>query len=86
MVWEGLKAYYLPKLKPFSKANRKFNSIDELLDRAADVETEPEKYDKQQQKPPGESSLPGSKKCNFRQSISETKDVPKYPSKPDKSD
>jgi hypothetical protein len=86
MVWAGLKADLLPRLKPFTKANRKFNSIDELFDRAADVETEPEKYDKQQQKPPGESSRPGGKKRNFRPSISETKDVPKNPSKPDKSD
>jgi len=86
MVWAGLKADLLPRLKPFTKANGKFNSIDELFDRAADVETEPEKYDKQQQKPPGESSRPGGKKRNFRPSISETKDVPKNPSKPDKSD
>ena len=54
MVWAGLKADLLPKLKPFTKANGKFNSIDELFDRAADVETEPEEYDKQRQKPPGE--------------------------------
>jgi len=85
MVWAGLKANLLPKLKPFTKENGKFNSIDELFDRAADVETELEKYDKQQQKPPGESSRPGGKKRNFRPSISETKDVPKNPSKPDKS-
>jgi len=80
-----LKADLLPKLKPFTKENEKFNSIDELFDRAADVETEPEQYDKQQQKPAGESSRPGGKKRNFRPSISETKDVPKHPSKPDKT-
>jgi len=86
MVWAGLKADLQPKLKPFTKANRKFNSIEELFDRAADVETEPEKYDMQQQKPQSESSRPGGKKRNFRPSISEMKDVPKNPSKPDKSD
>jgi hypothetical protein len=84
MVWAGLKADVLPTPKPFTKENGKFNSIDELCDRAADVETEPEKYDKQQQKPPGESSRLRRKKRNFRPSISEMKDVPKNPSKPDK--
>jgi hypothetical protein len=43
MVWAGLKAALLPKLKLFTKENGKFNSIDELFDRVADVETEPEK-------------------------------------------
>jgi len=65
MVWAGLKADLLPTLKPFLKANGKFNYIDELFDRAADDETEPEMYDKQQQKPPAESSHPGSRKHNF---------------------
>ena len=82
MVWAGLMANLLPKLKPFTKENGKFNSIEEHFDRAADVETEPEKYDKQQQNPPGESSLPGRKKYNFRPSISEMQDVPKNPSNP----
>jgi hypothetical protein len=86
MVWAGLKVHILPKLKPFIKANGKFHSIEELLDSAAVVETEAEKYDKKQQKPPGESSRPGSKKRNYRPSISETNDVPQNPSKPDKSD
>jgi len=40
MVWAGLKADFLPKLKPFPKVKGKFNSIDELFDWAADVETE----------------------------------------------
>jgi len=64
--------------------NGNFNSIDELFDRAADVQTEPEKYNKQQQKPLGQSSRPGGKKGSFRPSMSETKDVPKNPSKPNK--
>jgi hypothetical protein len=42
MVRAGLKANLLPKLKPFTKENGKFNSIDELFDRAAVVTTEPE--------------------------------------------
>ena len=86
MVWAGFLAGLLPRLKPFTKANWKLNSIDELFDQAADVETEPEKCDKQWRKPLGESSRPGSKKRDFRPSISETKEVPKNPSKPDKSD
>ena len=86
MIWAGLRANLLPKLKPLTKANGKFNSIDEHFDRAADVENEPEKYDKQQQKPPGESSRPGGRKHNFQPSISKTKDEPRNPSKPDKSD
>jgi hypothetical protein len=46
MVSVGLKADQQPKLKPFANENGKFNSIDELFDRAANVETELEKYDK----------------------------------------
>jgi len=86
LVWAGLKADRLPKLKPFTKENRKFNFIEELFDRAADVETELEKYNKLRQKPPGESSRPGGEKLNFRPSIAGRKDVPMIPSKPDKPD
>jgi hypothetical protein len=32
MVWGGLKADLQPKLKPFTQANGKFNSIDKLFD------------------------------------------------------
>ena len=85
MVWAESKANLLTKLKPFTKANGKFNSFDELFDRAADVETEPEKYDKQQQMPPSESSAPGGKKRNIHPSISETKNLPKNPSKANQS-
>jgi len=84
IIWVGLNANLLPNLKLFTEANRKLNSIDDHLDRAADVETEPEKYDKQQQKPLGESSGPGSRKPNYRPTFSEMKDIPKNPSKPDK--
>jgi len=86
MVWAGLKANLLPTLKPFTKENGKFNSIDEVFDRAADVETEAEPYDEQRLMLPGESPRPGGKKRNFRPSLSEIKDVPKIPSKPDKPD
>jgi hypothetical protein len=85
-VRAGLKADLLPKLKPFTKENGKFNSIDELFDRAADVKTEPEKHHNRQQKPPAKSSRPGGKKRNFWPSISKTKDLPKNPSEPDKPD
>jgi hypothetical protein len=48
MIWAGLKPYLHPKLRPFTKANGRFDSIDELFDTAADVETPPRNYDKQQ--------------------------------------
>jgi len=86
MIWAGMKVDQLPQLKLFTNVGGNFDSIDELFDRAADVETQPEKYGKQQQKPLGESSCPGGKKCNFRPSILEMNDVPKQPSRPDKSD
>jgi len=46
MIWAGLKPYLWPKLRPFTKTNGKFDSIDELFDRVADIET-PRKSDKQ---------------------------------------
>jgi len=61
-----------------------FDSIDELFDRAADVETKPQKYDKsQQQRQYGETSYKGGRKCGYRPSISESKDAPKEAPKPD---
>jgi len=39
MIWEGLKSYYWLELKPFTKTIGRFDSIDELFHRAADVET-----------------------------------------------
>jgi len=48
MGWAGLKADLLTKLTSFTKVKGKFNSIDKHFDRAADVETELPKYDKQQ--------------------------------------
>jgi len=48
MIWAGLKPYLHPKLRPFTKANRRFDSIDELFDTVADLETPPQNYDKQQ--------------------------------------
>jgi hypothetical protein len=85
VVGARLKADLPPKLKPSTKANGKFNSIVEHFDCAADVETEPQNYDKQQQKPPGKSSRPGSKNLKFPPSISETKHIPQNASKPEKS-
>jgi hypothetical protein len=85
MVWAGLKADLLAKVRPLRKAIGKFNSVDKLLDRVADVESKLHTYDKQQQKPAGESSRPGGKKRNFRPSISATEDIPNYPSKLDES-
>jgi hypothetical protein len=48
MIWAGLKPYLHPKLRPFTKAKGRFDSIDELFDTAAVVETPPPNYDKQQ--------------------------------------
>jgi len=53
MIWAGLKPYLHPKLRPFTKANGRFDSIDELFDTAAVIETPPRNYDKQQR--PSES-------------------------------
>jgi hypothetical protein len=62
-----------------------FDRIDELFDRAADLETKPQKYDKsQQQRQHGETSYKGGRKCGYRPSISESKDAPKEAPKPDK--
>jgi hypothetical protein len=63
-----------------------FDSIDERFDRAADVETKPQKYDKsQQQRQYGETSYKGSRKCGYGPSISESKYAPKEAPKPYKA-
>jgi len=48
MISAGLKPYLHLKPKPFTMANRGFDSIDELFDTAADVETPPQHYHKLQ--------------------------------------
>jgi hypothetical protein len=48
MIWAGLKPYLHPRLWPFTKANGRFDSIDEVFDTAADFGTPPQNYDKQQ--------------------------------------
>jgi hypothetical protein len=82
----GWMADILPKLKRVTTKNGKVTSIDDIYNRAADVATEPAKYDKQEQKTQGESSHPGGKMHNFAPSTSETKDVPQNPSKPNTPD
>jgi len=67
MIWSGLKEYLLPKIKPFTDQSGRFNNIDELFDRAADVESPPKADKQHQQKQPGET-----RKRNFRPSISES--------------
>jgi len=47
MIWAGLKPYLNPKLRPFTKANSRFDSIDELFDTGVHVETPPRNYYKQ---------------------------------------
>jgi hypothetical protein len=48
MIWAGLKPYLHPKLRPFTKANGRFDWIDKLFDTAADVGLPPMNSDKQQ--------------------------------------
>jgi len=86
MVWAGFEADLLPTLIPWSKGSGKFDSIDECLHQAADVETEPSKYNMWQQKPPGESSHVGGRLHNFHSPISKYNAVPRNASKPYKSD
>jgi hypothetical protein len=70
MFWSGLKEYLLPKITPFTDESRRFNTINELFDRAADVES-PLKVDKQNQQHHQATQQEDSKKGNFRPSISE---------------
>jgi hypothetical protein len=46
MIWAGLKPELHPKVKPFTNEDGMVDSMDELFNRAADVETIPQKYDK----------------------------------------
>jgi len=48
MIWARLKPNHHLKLRPFTKANGRFNSIGEHFDRAVDVDTPQWKYDNQQ--------------------------------------
>ena len=75
MIWAGLKPELHPKVRPFTNEDGMFDSIDELFDRAADVETKPQKYDKSQQRQHGETSYKGGRKRGYRPSISESKDA-----------
>jgi hypothetical protein len=85
MIWAGLKPELHPKIRLCSNEDRMFESIDELFDRAADVETKPQKYHKsQQQRQYGETSYKGSRKCGYRPSSSESQNAPKEAPKPDK--
>jgi len=85
MIWAGLKPELHPNIRPFSNKDGMFDSIDELLDRAVDVETKPQKYDQsQQQRQYGETSYKGGKKRGYRPSIPESKDAPKETQKPNK--
>ena len=48
LIWAGLKLYLQPKLRPFTKDNGRFDSIHELFDTVADIETPRRNYYKQQ--------------------------------------
>ena len=83
MIWAGLKPELHPKVKPFTNEDGMFDSIGELFDRAADVESKPQKYNKsQQQRQHGETSYKSGRKRGYRPSISESKDAPKEAPKP----
>jgi hypothetical protein len=84
MIWIGLKPELHPKVRPFNNKDRMIDSIDELFDRAADIETKPQEYGKSQQRQHGETSYKGGRKRGYRPSISESKDALKEAPKPDK--
>jgi len=65
IVQVDLEVDLQPKLKPFDNTIREVSLVDKLFDQAADVEAEQEKYDSQQQNPPGESCSKGCGKSNF---------------------
>jgi len=53
MVWVGLKANLVSYLRPLTKDNGKFIFSEKHFDRTADVDSQPQNYDSQQQMPPG---------------------------------
>jgi len=69
MIWAGLKPYLWPKLRPFTKTNGRLDSINELFNRAANVET-PRKSDKQQQSTEIGGGNQKGKKRPHQQSVS----------------
>jgi len=81
ITWSGLRLGLKFKIKPLNPRNGKFDSMKELFDRAADSEVKPDSKTPQQQQPhqqqkqSGESSQQGSRKYNFRPSISELAEV-----------
>jgi len=76
MILVGIQPKLHPNVKPYTNAERMFDSIDELFDRAADVETKPQKYDKsQQQRQHGETSCNGGRKRGYRPSVSQSNDA-----------
>jgi hypothetical protein len=88
IAWSGPRPPLQSKIKPLTPKNGIFDSMEELVDRAADSEVKPDgkkpqpQQPQQQQKQSGESSSQqGGKKRNFQPSISELAEAPK----PDKS-
>jgi len=87
IAWSGLQPGLQSKIKPLTPKNGRFDSMEELFNRAADSEVKPDskkpqpQQPQQQQKQSGESSQQGGKKRNFRPSIPEPAEAPK----PDKS-
>jgi len=64
MIWPGLKPELHRKVKRCTNEDGMIDIINELFDRAADVETKPQKYGKsQRQMQHGETFLKGGRKC-----------------------
>jgi len=76
IAWSGLRPGLKSMIKPLTPKNGIFDSMEELFKRAADSEVKTDSKNPQQQLPhqqrkqSGESSQQGSKKRNFRTSIS----------------
>jgi len=88
IAWSGLRPRLKSNIKLLTPKNGRFDSMEELFDRAADSEVKPDGKKPQPQQPQqhqrqaGESSSQqGGKKHNFRRSISQPAEAPK----PDKS-
>ena len=87
IAWSGLRPGLKSKINLLTPKTRRFDSMEELFDRAADSEVKQDgkkpqpQQPEQQQRQLRESSQQGGKKRNFRPSIFEPAEAPK----PDKS-
>jgi hypothetical protein len=76
IAWSGLRPGLKSKMKPLTPKNGRFDSMEQLFDRAADSEVKQDgkkpqsEQLQQQQRQSGESSQQGGMKPKFRPSIS----------------